>query len=82
MSVAMTAAHVVATVVTALLLAHAEQALWQLVCRLLPVLPSHPVAVGHRSLRTPAFISVHALAPSVVSGGPGLRGPPARFVAT
>lgn len=77
----MKAAHVVATVVTALLLAHAEQALWQLVCRLLPALPSEPVVVGRRPLWTPAFLSLPALAPSVVSGGPGLRGPPARFVA-
>jgi hypothetical protein len=80
-SVAMTAAHVVATIVMALLLAHAEQALWQLVCRLLPALPSEPVVVGRRSLRKLAFISMPALAPSVVSGGLGLRGPPARFVA-
>jgi hypothetical protein len=77
----MTAAYVVATVVTALLLAYGEQALWQLACRLLPALPSEPVVVGRRPLRTPAFLSLPALAPSVVSGGPGLRGPPARFAA-
>jgi len=80
-SVTMTAAHVVATVVTALLLARAEQALWQLVCRLLPALPSERVVVGRRPLRTPTFFSVPALVPSVASGGPGLRGPPLRFAA-
>ena len=80
-SVTMTAAHVVATVVTALLLARAEQALWQLVCRLLPALPSERVVVGRRPLRTPTFFSVPALVPSVTSGGPGLRGPPLRFAA-
>ena len=80
-SVTMTAAHVVATVITALLLAHAEQALWQLVYRLLPALPSEPVVVGRRSLWTPAFISVPALAPSLVSGGLGLRGPPVHVMA-
>jgi len=80
-SVTMTAAHVVATVVTALLLARAEQALWQLVCRLLPALPSERVVVGRRPLRIPTFFSVPALVPSVASGGPGLRGPPVRFAA-
>ena len=80
-SVTMTAAHVAATVVTALLLARGEQALWQLVSRLLPTLPGDPVVVGSRPRRAPALVSVPALAPSVVSGGPGLRGPPVRFVA-
>ena len=80
-SVAMTAAHVAATLVTALLLARGEQALWQLVSRLLPRLPGDPVVVGSRPRRAPALVSVPALAPSVASGGPGLRGPPVRFVA-
>jgi len=75
-SIAMTAAHVVATAVTALLLARGEQALWQLVSRLLPALPSEPVVVGCRPLQTPALLSVPASAPSMASGGLGLRGPP------
>ena len=83
-SVTMTAAHVAATIVTALLLARGEQALWQLgqlVSRLLPVLPSEPIAVGHGCLQTPALVSVPGLRPSVASSGLGLRGPPARFAA-
>jgi hypothetical protein len=80
-SVTMTAAHVVATAVTALLLARGEQALWQLVSRLLPALPSAPVVVGCRPLQTPALLSVPALAPSMASSGLGLRGPPVRLVA-
>ena len=75
-SATMTAAHVVATVVTALLLARGEQALWQLVSRLLPALPGDPTPVGSRPHRAPALVSVPALVPSVVCGGPGLRGPP------
>jgi len=78
---AMTAAHVGATVATALLLARGEQALWQLVSRLLPALPSAPVVVRHGCLQTPALVSVPALRPSVVSSGLGLRGPPVRLVA-
>ena len=83
-SVTMTAAHVAATVVTALLLARGEQALWQLgqlVSRLLPVLPSEPIVVGRGCLQTPALVSVPGLRPSVASSGLGLRGPPARFAA-
>jgi hypothetical protein len=80
-SVTMTATHVVATVVTAFLLARGEQALWQLVSRLLPALPSEPVALGHGCPQTPALVSVPAWAPSLVSGGLGLRGPPVRLVA-
>jgi hypothetical protein len=80
-SITMTAAHVVATAVTALLLARGEQALWQLVSRLLPALPGEPIAVGHERPQTPALASVPALAPSLVSGGVGLRGPPVRLVA-
>jgi hypothetical protein len=79
--VTMTAAHVIATVVTALVLARGEQALWQLVSRFLPALPGEPVLVACRPLQRPALFSVPALAPSAVTGGPGLRGPPARFVA-
>jgi len=80
-SVTMTAAHVAATAVTALLLARGEQALWQLVSRLLPSLPSQPVVVPHGCLRTPALVSVPASRPSVASSGMGLRGPPVRFAA-
>jgi hypothetical protein len=80
-SVTMTAAHLVATVATALLLARGEQALWQLVSRLLPALPSEPIVLGCRPLQREALVSVPAVAPSVVSRGPGLRGPPARFAA-
>jgi len=79
-SVAMTAAHVVATVVTALLLSRGEQALWQLVSRLLPTLPNEPVVVRH-GCQTPALVGVPALPPSVASSGLGLRGPPVRLVA-
>jgi hypothetical protein len=81
-SVTMTAAHVVATLVTALLLARGEQALWQLVSRLLPTLPCLPrllLACGPRPARV--LLSVPALRPSLVSGGSGLRGPPARLIA-
>jgi hypothetical protein len=81
-SLAMTAAHLVATVVTALILARGEQALWQLCSRLLPSLPSEPVAVGHGPLQAPVLVSVPALAPSLVSGGLGLRGPPVLLVAS
>jgi len=75
-SVTMTAAHVAATVVAAWLLARGEQALWQLVSRLLPALPSDPAVVSSRPHRSAAPLSVPALVPSVVSGGQGLRGPP------
>ena len=44
--------------------------------------PSDPAVVGSRPHRSAAPVSVPALVPSVVSGGQGLRGPPARLVAT
>jgi len=78
-SVTMKVAHVLATLVTALLLARGEQALWQLAARLLPALPAEPVLVGCARLRSPALVSLPALRPSVALGGPGLRGPPVRF---
>ncbi len=80
-SVTMQVAHVLATLVTALLLARGEQALWQLAARLLPALPSMPRLPGCAPLQAAVLLSVPALRPSVVSGGPGLRGPPARFSA-
>jgi len=76
----MTMTHVVATMIMALLLARSEQALWQLVSRLLPTLPHEPVMVGWPSLPTPVLVSLPTLAPSEMSGGRGLRGPPLRFV--
>jgi hypothetical protein len=78
-SVTMTAAHVVATVVAALLLARGEQALWQLVSRLLPTLPCIPRLLVCGPRQMPMLLSVPALRPSLVSGGWGLRGPPARL---
>ena len=66
---------------TALLLASGEQALWQLVSRLFLALPSEPAAVGCTPRLRSALASVPVLTPSVVSGGPGLRGPPGRFSA-
>jgi hypothetical protein len=78
-SVTMTAAHVVASVVAAMLLAHGEQAMWRLACRFLLRLPSEPTVVRCRPLPAPVLVCVPVLAPSVVSGGPGLRGSPARF---
>ena len=81
-SVSMTAAHVVASVVMALLLARGEQALWELVSRLLPALPGQPHLLGCGPLQTAVLVSVRTLAPSLVSGGLGLRGPPVRFAAT
>jgi hypothetical protein len=80
-SVAMTATHLLATVVTALLLARGEQALWQLVARLLPTLPCIPRLPGCGPRQAPVLLSVPALRPCLVSGGSGLRGPPARFAA-
>jgi hypothetical protein len=80
-SVTMTAAHAAATVVTALLLARGEQALWQLVSRLLPTLPSQPVVVCQGCLQTQALVSVPAFRLSLASSGLGLRGPPVRLVA-
>ena len=81
-SVTMTAAHVVATVATALVLARGEQALWQLVSRLLPTLPRIPRLLSCGPRQSPVLLSVPALRPSLVSGGWGLRGPPVGFVAT
>jgi len=81
-SVAMKAAHVVATIVTALLLARGEQALWQLVARLLPTLPRMPRLLSCGPRQTPVLLSVPALRPCLISGGSGLRGPPAGFPAT
>ena len=76
----MTMTHVVATVIMALLLARSEQALWQLVSRLLPTLPREPVLVAWPSLPTPVLVSLPTLSPSEMSGGWGLRGPPLRCV--
>jgi hypothetical protein len=78
----MTAAHVVATIVTALLLARGEQALWQLVTRLLPTLPCLPRLLSCGPRQSIVLLSVPALRPCLASGGSGLRGPPAGFVAT
>jgi hypothetical protein len=78
-SVSMTITHVVATVVAALLLARCEQAVWQLVSRLLPVLATEPILARWSSLPTPALFIVPALAHSEMSGGSGLRGPPSRL---
>jgi hypothetical protein len=78
-SLAMTATHVCATVVAALLLARCEQALWQLVSRLLPVLATEPILTRWSALPIPALFAMPALAHSEMSGGRGLRGPPARF---
>jgi len=80
-SVTMQVAHVLATLATALLLARGEQALWQLAARLLPALPGKPLLPGCVPLQAVALVSVPAFRPSVVSGGPGLRGPPVRFAA-
>jgi hypothetical protein len=81
-SVTMTAAHVVATIITALLLARGEQALWQLVARLLPTLPRIPRLLSCGPRQAPVLLSVPALRPSLVSGGSGLRGPPVGCTAT
>jgi hypothetical protein len=81
-SLSMTATHAVATVIAALLLARSEQALWLLVSRLIPSLPSLPSLVGWPSLQTPALVSMPRLTLSEMSGGLGLRGPPLRLVAT
>jgi hypothetical protein len=81
-SLTMTAAHVIATIVTAMLLARGEQALWQLVSRLLPTLPCIPRLLACGPRQAPVLLSVPALRPSLVSGGSGLRGPPVGFVAT
>jgi hypothetical protein len=80
-SVTMTPAHVVAAAATALLLARGEQALWQLVCRLLPALPSASVVVRQGCLQSLGLVSLPALRPSVASSGLGLPGPPVDLVA-
>ena len=80
-SVTMQVAHVLATLATAVLLARGEQALWLLAARLVPTLPSEPVVARCGRLQPPLLVSVPALRPLVVSGGPGLRGPPVRFAA-
>lgn len=80
-SVTMQVVHVLATLVTALLLARGEQALWELAARLLPALPSMSRLPGSAPLQSAVLVSVPALRPSVVCGGPGLRGPPVRFAA-
>jgi hypothetical protein len=81
-SAAMTATHMVATIVTALLLARGEQALWQLVARLLPTLACIPRLFVSGPRQTRVLLSVSGLRPSLVSCGSGLRGPPAGFAAT
>jgi hypothetical protein len=81
-SLSMTATHLVATVVAALLLARCEQAVWQLVSRLLPVLATEPVLTRWSALPTPALVVMPALPRSEMSGGSGLRGPPSRFAVT
>jgi len=81
-SVTMQIAHVLATLVTALVLARGEQALWRLVARLLPAIPGVPLVRVCGPLRTAMLLSVRpVLRPSVISGGAGLRGPPLRFTA-
>lgn len=81
-SAAMMAMHALATVVTTLLLARGEQALWQLVARLLPALPCIPRLLSCGPRQAPVLLSVPTLRPSLVSGGSGLRGPPSGIVAT
>lgn len=78
-SLSMKAAHVLAALVTALLLARGEKALWQLACRLRPAMPGQLLSVGRRPLQLPVLVSLPALRPLVARGGPGLRGPPVRF---
>jgi len=81
-SFTMQAAHVVATVITALVLARGERALWQIVSRLLPTLPGRSLVPGYESLQAAVLVSVPVLRPTLVSGGIGLRGPPVRFAAS
>jgi hypothetical protein len=81
-SLTMMALHAVATVVTALLLARGEQALWQLVTRLLPTLPCIPRLTPCGPRQAPVLLSEPVVRPSLVSCGSGLRGPPAGFPAT
>jgi hypothetical protein len=81
-SLSMMAVHAVATILTALLLARGEQALWRLVARLLPTLLRIPRLLSCGPRQTPVLLSVPAVQPSLVSCGSGLRGPPAGFLAT
>jgi hypothetical protein len=81
-SVTMQVAHVVATVITALVLARGEQALWQMVSRLLPTLPGRSLLPGYESLQSTVLVSLPVLRPTLVSGGMGLRGPPVLFAAS
>jgi hypothetical protein len=81
-SVKMMAVHAVATIVTALLLARGEQALWQLVARLLPSLPRIPRLLPCGPRQAPVLLSVPVVRPCLVSCGSGLRGPPAGLLAT
>lgn len=80
--VAMKAMHVAATVVTALLLARGEKALWQMVARFLPTLLriSRLIPCGRR--QASVRVIAPALQPSLVSSGLGLRGPPVGIVPT
>jgi hypothetical protein len=80
-SLPMMAVHAVATILTALLLARGEQALWRLVARLLPTLLRIPRVLSCGPRQTPVLLSVPAVRPSLVSCGSGLRGPPAGFPA-
>lgn len=79
---AMKAMHVAATVVTALLLARGEKALWGVVARFLPKLLPTPRPFYHGRRLPPVHVSAPALPPSLVSGGSGLRGPPVGSAAT
>jgi hypothetical protein len=81
-SATMMATHAVATIITALLLARGEQALWQLVARLLPALPCLPRPLSCGPRQSAVLLSLPALRPCLRSGGSGLRGPPAGLPAT
>jgi hypothetical protein len=81
-SVTMMAVHAVATLVTALLLARGEDAMWHLVARLMPALPCLARLLSCGPRQAPVLLSVPALRPRLVSGGSGLRGPPAAFPVT
>jgi len=76
---AMFLAHVLAVVVTALVLAAGERALWQLVAWLRPALraacAAAPAVVDDRRVPVVVALPVRRL-PSADLGGPGRRGPP------